>query len=73
MTGKRSELLTRAQAAEALGVCLRSVDNYVRQGHLRQVRQALVGRRIGVFIERSEIERFRREVQALAERKAVEA
>jgi len=33
---------------------------------------SLVGRRIGVFIERSEIERFRREVQALTERKATE-
>lgn len=70
MSGKRNELLTRAQTAQDLGVCLRSIDNYVRQGHLKCVRRALVGRRVGVFFERAELERFRKDVQALLQPQA---
>lgn len=65
MSDGKSDLLTRAEAAYELGVSLRSVDNYVRQGHLRAVRKIVVGRRVGVFVERAEIERFRRAAQAL--------
>ena len=70
MKDEPSDLLSRMEAAQALGVSLRSVDNYVRQGHLRSVRKILVGRRVGVFVERTEIERFQRAVQALLGPKA---
>jgi predicted site-specific integrase-resolvase len=65
MDDGQSDLLTRAQAAEALGVSVRSIDNYVRDGHLNSVRKIVVGRRVGVFVEREEIERFKREAQTL--------
>lgn len=59
------DALTRAEAARELGVSLRTVDNYIRQRHPHCFREITVGRRVGVFIERSEIERFRRSVKAL--------
>jgi predicted site-specific integrase-resolvase len=66
----QSDLLNRPQAAQMLGVSLRSVDNYVRQGHLKSLRKIIVGLRVGVFFERAEIERFQRAVQSLVGPKA---
>lgn len=65
MDDGQNDLLTRAQAAEALGVSVRSIDNYVRDGHLNAMRKIVVGRRVGVFVERQEIDRFKREAQSL--------
>lgn len=70
MPRQTTELLSRTEAAETLSVCLRSIDNYVRDGHLRPVRRPLAGRRMGTFIPVTEIERFRREVAVRAKGKA---
>ncbi len=55
---------SREEAARALRVCLRTIDNYIRLGHLQVVRRARGGRRIGTFVTGAEIRRFRRELAA---------
>ncbi len=55
-----SALLTKAQAAAALSVSLRSLERYARSGEIRTVRVPGVGRRLEVRVPRSEIARFRR-------------
>ncbi|MCA9647029.1 MAG: helix-turn-helix domain-containing protein [Myxococcales bacterium] len=70
MAKKTAELYTREEAAQALRVCIRSIDNYVHHGRLRVVRQHRQGRRIGTYIPLDEIERFRNEALARAEARA---
>jgi|GEM_PF-3769970 len=58
MPRKTDVLLTREEAARALNVCIRSIDNYVHLGLLKVIRRPRQGRRLGTYIPRAEIERF---------------
>ena len=62
-----NKLLSRVEAAQALNVCLRSIDNYLAHGQLRAVRRPLVGLRMGTYIRRTDIERFQRLVATRAD------
>ena len=68
----KEALFTRDEAARELGVCIRSIDNYVHQGLLQVVRRQRQGRRIGSYIPAAEIERFRRDALTRAEARAAE-
>ena len=64
--GTATYLNSREDAARALRVCIRTIDNYIRLGHLQGVRRARGGRRIGTFVTRDELRRFRRDLAAKA-------
>jgi|UPI00039DB686 excisionase family DNA binding protein len=56
----RNDLITVREAAKALGVCERTVFNYVRQGLLKAVKVGGIKKAGRVYIPKAEIERILR-------------
>jgi hypothetical protein len=66
MTPGTPDLYSREEAARILEVCIRTVDNYISQGHLKVVYKPRHGRRMGTYIAPAEIERFQDRLAAKA-------
>lgn len=59
MTQDTDDLITRPEAAEILGVTVRTVSRYMDSGRLRKYKGGALGRR--VRLSREDVERLKRE------------
>lgn len=66
MRQTKARYLSKTEAAQALGVAVRTIESYMQNGLLRGVKRLTRGRRLGTFITPAEVERFRRANQARA-------
>ncbi len=60
------DLMAQRQAADYLGVSVRSMQVYVQERILRCVRRRTVGRRTAPYFERAELDRFLAEYEGAA-------
>lgn len=51
--------MTKADAADALGVAVRTVESYIQAGLLPGVKRAFLGRRTRTMVRASDVARFK--------------